>query len=243
MENDPSLGWWMCCRDNLEEGRMVKDMGENFTYERNHTELLETYEWDNLWWEHADETDKERILIIGDSITCGYRGVVNELLQKEIYADGLGTSKSVDNPMMLNLIDYVITQQKNCQIIQFNNGLHGWHLSAQEYKEHYLKIVKYLQEKYPDKKLILVLTTPVREAENPESMAERNQEVIRRNQAVSEIALSENLPVNDLYSVVIDHPEVYSSDGVHLRSKGYAMLAQKCVEMYQSVCNAKEQEV
>jgi len=206
-------------------------MSENFTYELNKTDKLETYEWDNLWWEHANDLKKDRILIIGDSITCGYRGIVNKMLQGEIYADGLGTSKSVDNPNMFSLIDYVISQQSNCKLIQFNNGLHGWHLDVQAYKEYYWQIVKYLKEKHPDKKLVLVLTTPVRDNTNLQNMAERNAEVIRRNQAVREIAASENIPVNDLYEVIIQHPEVYSSDGVHLLQEGYEMLAQKCVEM------------
>ena len=211
------------------------NINDNFTYELNKTEKLETYEWDNLWWEHANDPSKERILIIGDSITCGYRGIVNKILQGESYADGLGTSKSVDNPKMFALIDYVLSQQSNCKLIQFNNGLHGWHLDVQAYKEYYWQIVKYLKEKYPDKKLVLVLTTPVRDNTNLQNMAERNAEVIRRNQAVREIAASENIPVNDLYEVIIQHPEVYSPDGVHLLQEGYEMLAQKCVEINEQV--------
>lgn len=207
-------------------------MSESFTYESGKTEKLETYEWDNLWWEHAnDKENKERILIIGDSISCGYRSWVNRELEGKIYADGLGTSKSLDNDHFLKLIEYVIGQQSNCKLIQFNNGLHGWHLSKQAYKEHYLSFVRYFKENHPDKKLVLALSTPVRNRENILQLAERNEEVILRNQAVLEIAEREGICVNDLYSMVIDHPEYYSADGVHLTEEGYKVLAKQCVKV------------
>lgn len=207
-------------------------MSEGFTYELGETRKLETYEWDNLWWEHANDTEcKPRILIIGDSISCGYRSLVNRELEGNIYADGLGTSKSLDNEHFQKLIDYVAGQQKNCKLIQFNNGLHGWHLSKEAYKEYYLGFVKYFKEKHADKKLVLALSTPVRKREDLSQLAERNAEVILRNQAVLEIAESEGIIVNDLYSLVIDHPEYHSADGVHLTEEGYTVLAKQCVKV------------
>ena len=203
-------------------------MSESFTYEREKTEKLETYEWDNLWWEHADDTEgKDRVILIGDSISCGYRGLVNEYLKGQIYADGLGTSKGLDNAFFFSLIDYVIGQQKNCRLIQFNNGLHGWHLSVQEYKECYQEFVRFFKEGYPDKKLVLALSTPVRKLGNTEELDDRNEEVIARNQAVLEIADSEGIRVNDLYAPIIGHPEYYSPDGVHLKPEGYQVLARQ----------------
>lgn len=208
-------------------------MNEGFTYELNVTGKLETYEWDNLWWEHANDAEnKPRALIIGDSISCGYRGFVNEALGGSMYADGLGTSKSLDNPHFTKLIDYVAGQQQRCKVIQFNNGLHGWHLSEEAYKAYYEQMVHYLKENYGDRKLLLVLSTPVRVAGNLSQLAERNDIVIERNRAVCEIAQKEGIEVLDLYSLVIDHPEYHSADGVHLTEEGYRLLAKTCVEAY-----------
>ena len=207
-------------------------MSEHFTYERETTGQLETYEWDNLWWEHADDQEgKDRVLLIGDSISCGYRGPVNEELRGEIYADGLGTSKGLDNPVFFSLIEYVINQQKNCKLIQFNNGLHGWHLSVLEYQEWYRKFIRFFKEKYPDKQLVIALTTPTREQDNTAKLDERNGEVILRNKAVLEIAAAEEICVNDLYTPLIDHPEYYSQDGVHLIADGYRVLAKQCARV------------
>jgi len=208
-------------------------MSENFTYETNNTEKLETYEWDNLWWEYAnDTTKKDRILLIGDSISCGYRGLVNKELKGKIYADGLGTSKALDNPSFFPLISYVTSQQQNCRLIQFNNGLHGWHLSIEEYKEYYQKMVSFLRESYSDKILILALTTPARNSKDLLKLDARNDEVILRNQAVLEIAKTNNLPVNDMYAPLIDHPEYFTPDGIHLTTEGYQLLAKQCVELF-----------
>lgn len=207
-------------------------MNENFTYETSETKKLETYEWDNLWWEHAnDEEGKDRVLLIGDSISCGYRSFVNELLGGEILADSLGTSKSLDNEFFFTLIDYVIRQQKNCRLIQFNNGLHGWHLSVQEYEECYQEFVRFFKEMHSDKKLVLALTTPVRDPQELTRMDVRNEEVILRNQAVRKIAEKEGILINDMYSALIDHPEYYSADGVHLTAEGYKVLAKLCAEI------------
>ncbi len=212
-------------------------MAEGFTYESEDTkQRLETYEWDNIWWEYAnDKEGKERILIIGDSISCGYRKFVNSEYAGAKYADGLGTSKSVDNPHFITLIDYMIAQCDNCNKILFNSGLHGWHLKTQEYKEWYEKVILHIKETYPDKTLIIALTTPLREKENLAVIAEqRNGIVIERNKAAKELTEKYGLMTVDLYALLIDHPEYYWTDGVHLTDEGYAVLAKHCIEVFEN---------
>ena len=46
----------------------------NFTYEREDRKtVLEKYEWDNVWVENTDNNESNRVLYIGDSISCGTR--------------------------------------------------------------------------------------------------------------------------------------------------------------------------
>lgn len=194
-------------------------MLEDFTYQEKCNEgILETYEWDNLWWECADDIHKDRVLIIGDSISCGYRGFINKKLQGRVYADGLGTSKAVDNPKFSELIDYVLSQQHDkCKMIFFNNGLHGWHLNVDDYKENYIKVVKHIINNNPDKKVYLMLSTPTRD--------DRVEAIKQRNTVVAEIARTEGLEIIDLYTAINGKDEVYK-DRVHLLDDGYDMLAQ-----------------
>ena len=43
---------------------------EGFTYQWDERGArLETYEWDNVWWEHTEDRQAPRALIVGDSIS------------------------------------------------------------------------------------------------------------------------------------------------------------------------------
>src|SRR6476620_2501331 len=98
---------------------------------------LEQYKWCDFWWQEAPRQDNKRVLLVGDSITRAYRPYVNELLKGDIFADQLASSRALDNPAYISELDYMLLQQNmNYQGIHFNNGLHGWHLSAEEYEFH-----------------------------------------------------------------------------------------------------------
>ncbi len=204
----------------------------DFTYERANTgSRLETYEWANIWLEQPQITDGARVMIIGDSISCGYRRMVTELSCGSLYADGIGTSKALDNEYYPGLIDYVLSQEPKPQIIQLNNGLHGWHLSTEEYRYYYEKMVDFLLEKTDAKHLVLALTIPVRSTEDLNCFDDRNGEVRRRNQAVLDIAQSYGLTVNDFYALTADRPQLWTEDGIHLTDAGYRLLASRTLEV------------
>ena len=77
----------------------------DFTYAfKDRKERLETYEWDNVWWECADDCETPRVLYIGDSISCGTRRFATEATENTILFDGVGTSKAVDNPLFAVLL-------------------------------------------------------------------------------------------------------------------------------------------
>ena len=90
----------------------------SFTYEfENKKTSLERYEWDNVWWERNDLTDRDRILYIGDSISCATRRFATMESNESILFDGVGTSKSIDNPYFESLIKSFATQQGNRKAI------------------------------------------------------------------------------------------------------------------------------
>ena len=118
-----------------------------FTYETNDiSKNLETYEWDNVWWEQTENNTAKRILYIGDSISCGTRHSITKLSNSEILCDGFGTSKALDNRHFKPSLELFMNQQNKCDIILFNNGLHGWHLSEAEYEKYYDEMLLFLIE-------------------------------------------------------------------------------------------------
>lgn len=202
----------------------------SFTYEfENKKTSLERYEWDNVWWERNDLTDRDRILYIGDSISCATRRFATMESNESILFDGVGTSKSIDNPYFESLIKSFAMQQGNRKAIIFNNGLHGWHLDdTTEYREHYEKMVKFLLSEFKGVPIFIVLTTAV---EN----RERNDRVIIRNEVAQSVAKEYSLKVIDLYSITNEHRDLLSSDGVHLVEEGYKLLAKEIVKKVKSI--------
>ena len=183
---------------------------------------LETFEWDNIWWEHTENHTAKRILYIGDSISCGIRRLITSLSNETILCDGFGTSKAVDNPYLIPGIELCMKQQSKCDGILFNNGLHGGHLSAPEYAQHLEQVLQFLVE---TKKPVFVLLTTT-DIVNPE----RSARVPVRNQVAESLAKKYGLPVIDLYTVSAENQALHSPDGVHFTEEGYTLMAKRILE-------------
>ena len=191
----------------------------DFTYEsQNSKARLETYEWDNTWIEHADKQVR-RVLYIGDSISCNVRRIVTAKAGGELYVDGFGTSKAVDNPFFKDAVRLFGRQQGKREAVLFNNGLHGWHSEDEtEYARFYEDYVNFLREEFADAPLFIVLTTFV-------SSEERCKRVQVRNRVACEIAAKYDLPVIDLYTPSAEIVHLLR-DGVHFQAEGNDILAE-----------------
>ena len=196
----------------------------NFTYEnRDSRDIYETYEWDNTWIDHANKADAKCVLYIGDSISCQTRRHATKLTEDEVLFDGYGSSKGIDNPYLMDSIRLFALQEGRRDVVLFNNGLHGWHLSDDtEYKSCYENVVKALMEEFKGIPIILVLTTHVADCK-------REKRVIARNEAVMEIAKKYNLPVIDLYTEALKNHKHLQECGVHFDETGNICLAKKIV--------------
>ena len=192
------------------------------TYEYENTaNCLETYEWDNVWWEHADEQGVPRALYIGDSISCAARISANAMSGKNMYFDGFGTSKALDNPYFAPSVELFAKQQGERAVVLFNNGLHGWHLDdTTDYAREYERMIVFLQKTFPGTPLLLLLTTHVADDE-------RDQRVVLRNHVACDLASKYGLPAVDLYAVTKSEADLLSADGVHLTDRGYHLVARE----------------
>lgn len=198
---------------------------------------LESYEWDDLWRIKANDLETDRLFLIGDSISRSVRNASAVLFEGEMHVDNLATSKGIDNPYFLPTIELAMKQEPNCKVIHFNNGLHGWHLSEEDYYVHYDALIGELAKKYPDVKIIIGLTTPLRVQNDVEKIDPRNERVIKRNEMALKIAEKYNLPVCDLYSVLSGTHEYHAVDGVHLKEPGCELLAKTIAEKVRAVIN------
>ncbi len=183
---------------------------------------LENIEWCNIRWEHTNDKTRPRVLLIGDSITLGYSGVVKERLKGKANVDVLATSKAIDNPALLKEVAYAIEGYRHA-VIHFNNGLHGWHVNAADYEKGLRALVAKLRELAPQAKLIWATTTPVPSRRQGEKLdPQRNAVVMERNAAAARVMKENGVAVNDLYALVVDDLENLSANkgNVHYNEKG-----------------------
>lgn len=183
----------------------------------------ENKEWTNTWFDEMNDMDSVRVMLIGDSITAQYVGPVNAHLGKGVRANSIASSKALDNPYYNAEIDVFACQRGfDYQLIHYNNGLHGFHLSKEEYGRLYEEKVLWLMERFQRAKLVLVTSTPIVAEQGERKPDEkRNAVVLERNEEVKRIAAKYGLAVDDLYAVSIDHPEWRAErDGYHFNAEG-----------------------
>lgn len=188
--------------------------------------VRERIEWIDVWVTDADKTALPRVLLVGDSITRGYFAGVEKQLAGKAYCARLTTSKCVSDPTFNDDLESLLKQYK-FSVIHFNNGLHGWGYSEEQYRDGLLKTVQAVQELAGDARLIWATTTPVRDTTDLERFAERTARVKVRNQIAAEIAKAQRLPTNDLFELVKGHAEWMSADGVHFNGDGNEALARQ----------------
>lgn len=187
---------------------------------------LEDIEWTQYWSEN-NNSEFPHILLIGDSISVGYRGPVFKRLKNSFCVTTISTSKALDNSSFLNEIKFIANEEGfEFPAIHFNNGLHGFHLNDADYRRFYLGAAEFLFHEFPCSSLILATSTPCTCGENNQSFEKRNSTVLKRNETVFYAAEKFGLDVDDLYSAAVNHPEFKCDDGVHFSSDGYEMLAQ-----------------
>lgn len=190
---------------------------------------LETFEWDNLWIEHAEKDNITRVLYIGDSISVGTRHIATGLSGQKIYFDNFGTSKAVDNPYFCDSLRLFAAQEGYRNAVIFNNGLHGWHIDDEtDYPKEYEKITVFLLDLFKGTPVFLVLTT---HTANPET----DLRVKKRNEEVLKIADKYSLPVIDFYTPSKSDPSLLSGDGVHFTAEGYEVLAKTAINSLKEI--------
>jgi len=189
----------------------------------------EAIEWCNIWIPDVNESKLPRVLLIGDSITQGYYGKVADALKGKASVARLTTSKSIGDPALLAEVALVLGQCR-FDVVHFNNGLHGWGFTEEEYQKAFPALVATIRKHAPQAKLIWATITPMRQAGKLDVIAENTKRVQARNKIAEEIVAREGIAVDDLYGLVKDHPEYWSPDGVHFNAQGVVAQAEQATK-------------
>jgi lysophospholipase L1-like esterase len=188
--------------------------------------VREDIEWLDVWVPDNNESGLPRVLLIGNSITRAYYPEVAENLRGVAFTARLATSKSLGDPALIDEIELVMKHTR-FDVVHFNNGLHGFGYTEQEYGAALPEMIAAIKAHSPDAKLIWASTTPTRQGERMEEFAPGTERVKERNRIALEVMQKYGIVCNDLFAVVEPHPEYYTADGIHLLDEGTTALARK----------------
>ncbi len=204
----------------------------------------ENIEWCDLWITHANETKLPRVLLLGDSIARGYEPEVEKRLAGVAYVNRLATSAFITDPMLLTEIALVLDNTK-FDVIHFNNGMHGWQHSEEEYRQGFSAFLEVIREHAPHAKLIWASTTALREPGGTagdrgpiageavdrgklmvqaDLLRASDARIRARNAIALEFITRANIPVDDLFALTVGRPELHNGS-VHFNASGIALQA------------------
>jgi hypothetical protein len=201
--------------------------------------IRERIEWADIWVTDANKDDLPRVLLVGDSITRGYFAEVEKHLAGKAFCARLTTSKCVSDPSFADEVQLLLKHYRFA-VIHFNNGLHGWGYTEEQYGDGLAMTVDAIRKHAGDAKLIWATTTPVRQGSDLQKFGERTERVKVRNQLAAGIMKERGIPTNDLFGLVEQHPDWHSGDGVHFNAKGKEAQAKQVAESVAKWLSAKE---
>ncbi|NDB76381.1 MAG: SGNH/GDSL hydrolase family protein, partial [Verrucomicrobia bacterium] len=171
----------------------------------------------------ANGPDLPLVLLIGDSITVRYASEVGAALKDKAYVSLLGTSKAVGDPALLDEIKLVLRQNVYA-VIHFNYGLHG---GIEGYRKGFADVLATLQRYAPSAKLVWATTTPCQQKDDTPDKG-----VIARNQIAAAHIAKAGLVVDDLYTLVANHPKkLWDGGGVHYTAEGTALQSKQVAQV------------
>lgn len=187
----------------------------------------ERFEWVRSWCDNTTETKLPRVLLVGDSITEGYEATVRDRLKGICYVDYLATSYAVDSKMYNTLVRGIV-EDSDYEIVHFNHGLHGKHMSKRTYESKLFQLLKFIEAR---SNVILATSTHINTQNNENVEHEWEKKIKERNEVILTYAAERGLIVDDLYTVSVQMAvEKRASDGVHYFDQGYRELASHVIE-------------
>jgi len=187
----------------------------------------ETIEWCNIWIEGASGTSLPRVLLIGDSITESYFQKVADQLREQCVCARIVSSKCVGDSQFQKEVELVIGEYQ-FSVVHFNNGLHGWGYKEEFYASGLAEAFDVLVAHCGATNVIWGSTTPVWKKDDSETLDVRTERIRERNKIAAALASNSGICTNDLFTAVVDRPELFSKDGVHFLETGQVVLG-KCV--------------
>jgi hypothetical protein len=209
---------------------------------------MKTYSGDQYSMQRVEIKDPElpRILVVGNSISMGYRNYITEHFKGKAYVDYWVGGSWIDpnsvrgeNSVVKRAWHGVLSQGPYDVITWNAMTLHMWwppeRCPEETLAPNMTVVVEYLIQMAPQTKLIWVRGTPARENKSdgtPTLDNPRNEIIVRYNTIVDEVMRKYGIPEVDLYSIAESRLHTVSKgsvDLVHWKPEVYQRMAQEIV--------------
>ena len=187
--------------------------------------ITEKIEW--TWTDRpvAAVPNLPNVLLVGDSITRGYYPEVAKDLSGVANVYLFATSCASGDPRLPGqLRDYFSMMGLKFAVIHFNNSMHGWGYTEQQYAAGLPGMVAALLAGAPRAKLIWASTTPVlHDSAKGEST---NARIDERNRMAAAVMRRDGIPTDDQHALMLKHQDLHNGD-VHFTAAGSALQAEQ----------------
>ena len=194
-----------------------------------HIPITEKIEWTWTDRPQTPQPNLPNVLLVGDSITRGYYPAVAKELAGAANVYLFATSCSSGDPRLPGqLRDYFSMMGVKFVVIHFNNGMHGWGYTEQQYAAGIPEMIAALRAGAPQATLIWATTTPVlHDSTTGEST---NARIDERNRLAASLMSKENIATDDQHALMLQHQDTHNGD-VHFTEAGSAMQAAQVAQI------------
>lgn len=189
--------------------------------------IPEKIEW--TWADRPEHPDPSlpNVLLLGDSITRGYYPETSRLLAGHANCYLLATSASSGDPRLPKQIAaYSEIAPTSFAVIHFNNGMHGWAYTEQQYSQGLGSLISAIRQLAPHAVLIWASTTPVGK---PAEAGATNPRIDERNKLALTLMQHQHIPIDDQHALMLDHQDLHQGD-VHFTPAGSSIQAQQAAQ-------------
>jgi hypothetical protein len=178
------------------------------------------------------DTNRPRVLLIGDSILNGYQKTVMSALEGKAYVDAW--VNPYNQSEYLNKLLAEVLANGPYDVVHFNMGLHGWQKGRiregtfEPLTKAYVAVIK---AKCPKARIIWASSTPVTVKGKPTELdPEINPIIVEHNRMAASVMAELKVPVNDFYALLAPKLELARGDQFHWKSEAYQLLATLAAE-------------
>ena len=206
-------------------------LGSRVLLAQDHISKPEEVEW--TWEVHPAHVNPKlpNVLLVGDSITRNYYPEVQKELANEANVYLFVASTSVGDPRLpRELAAFAAMEAVSFRVVHFNNGMHGWTYSEQEYQAAFPAYLRALHKLAPKASFIWASITPVKEDEQP---GPTNARIDARNKIAVSFMSRPAIPLDDQHELMAHHADQYE-DHVHFNPAGSAIQGRQVTEFIRS---------